>query len=245
MIRPFTLITAIMFVLSGAYLFAVKHRSEMLDSEIAATAQATRLDEQRIRVLQAQWALEVDPSRLAQLSAKFTQLQPMKPGQLVTLSALQGALPPAGSAVPGEAPAAPAITEVAAVQPVAAPAPAKPVQKPVQMASVAVPRVTHVARTRPAPVMREARLDNVETLLRNLPAHAAHVRHPALGREYAENRPAYAAPSALAAASVAMPPPMMEARVVPVRAVAQASAAPMDGGSMLGMAQDMAGGSAN
>ena len=50
MIRPFTLLTAMLFALSGAYLFAVKHRAQVLDDEIAATAQATRLDQQRIRV---------------------------------------------------------------------------------------------------------------------------------------------------------------------------------------------------
>jgi hypothetical protein len=105
MIRPITLITALLFVLSGAYLFAVKHHAQMLDDQLTATAQATRLDAQRIRVLQAQWALEVDPSRLAQLSTQFmSTLQPMKPSQLVTLAALTSALPAPGSAAPGANP---------------------------------------------------------------------------------------------------------------------------------------------
>jgi hypothetical protein len=103
-IRPFTLIAAILFVLSGAYLFAVKHRSQVLDDQIAAAAQGTRLDQARIRVLQAQWALEVDPSRLADLSTRFTGLQPMKPSQLMTLAALGSALPAAGAPVPEQNP---------------------------------------------------------------------------------------------------------------------------------------------
>ena len=62
-VRPFTLITGMMFVLSGAYLFVVKHHSEVLDDQLTQVTQATRQDEQSIRVLQAQWALEADPSR--------------------------------------------------------------------------------------------------------------------------------------------------------------------------------------
>ncbi len=105
MIRPITLITALMFVVSGAYLFVVKHRSQTLDDQLTMTAQATRLDAQRIRVLQAQWALEVDPSRLAQLSTQFLgTLQPMKPSQLMTLAELTSALPAPGSPVPGTNP---------------------------------------------------------------------------------------------------------------------------------------------
>jgi hypothetical protein len=39
------------------------------------------------------------------LAAQFTDLQPMKPAQLVTVAALQASLPPAGSAAPGSNPA--------------------------------------------------------------------------------------------------------------------------------------------
>lgn len=130
MIRPITLITALLFVLSGAYLFSVKYRSQLLDDQLTATTEATRLDAQRIRVLQAQWALEVDPSRLSQLSAQFmSTLQPMKPSQLVTLAALTAALPAPGSPVPGgnpedavpvmPVPAGPADGAVASAAPVA------------------------------------------------------------------------------------------------------------------------------
>jgi hypothetical protein len=130
MIRPITLITALMFVLSGAYLFVVKHRSQMLDDQLSATAQATRLDEQRIVVLQAQWAKEADPSRLARLSSQFmSSLQPMQPNQLVTLATLASELPPPGSAAPGSAgdspsvvPAAPLVAQASAPAPAVAPA---------------------------------------------------------------------------------------------------------------------------
>jgi hypothetical protein len=126
MIRPFTLITMMLAMVSGAYLFAVKHRAQVLDDQLAAVAQNARLDEQRIRVLQAQWALEIDPNRLQTLAAKFSALQPMKPAQLVTLAALPADLPPAGSAAPGANPVAPAMPLIAANDPDPAPAATAP-----------------------------------------------------------------------------------------------------------------------
>jgi len=107
-IRPFTLITMLLAALSGAYLFAVKHQAQVLDDQIAALSQSSRLDAMRIRVLQGQWSLETDPTRLQQLAAQFTSLQPMQPAQLVTLAALVAELPAAGSAAPASNPALPA-----------------------------------------------------------------------------------------------------------------------------------------
>ena len=233
MIRPFTLLTAMLFALSGAYLFAVKHRAQVLDDEIAATAQATRLDQQRIRVLQAQWALEVDPSRLAQLSAQFTQLQPMKPAQLVTLGSLSAALPPPGSAVPGQNLAGSAPALIAEAAPVSATAPAPTGVKmtvasamPMEVASEA-PRPEHLA--------------SVNTVLHSLPAtrHTTHPERRPASSLYAEARTPVAQGSALAMRSDAPPSPRAVAQLLPVHTLAQSYAAPaaMDGGSMLGMAQ--------
>ena len=95
MIRALTVITMLTAAGSGAYLFAVKHRAQVLDDQLASVAQASRLDAQRIRVLQAQWALEIDPTRLSQLAGQFTALQPMKPAQLMTLASLKADLPQA------------------------------------------------------------------------------------------------------------------------------------------------------
>jgi hypothetical protein len=107
MIRPFTLITMMLAMLSGAYLFAVKHRAQLLDDQLSAVADQTRQDEQRIRVLQAQWSLEIDPTRLSRLAHQFTSLQPMRPAQLTTLTNLASALPAPGSLAPGANPVAP------------------------------------------------------------------------------------------------------------------------------------------
>jgi hypothetical protein len=148
-IRPFTILSGLAFVLSGAMMFVVKHQSQMLDSQLSDVNEATQQDEQSIRVLQAQWALEADPSRLAALAAQFTGLQPMKPGQLVTMAALGSALPAPGAKPPGANPdnPVPAMPQLAA----AAPAPAV---APVQAVAAAAPVAAPV--TAPAPVQTAA-----------------------------------------------------------------------------------------
>jgi hypothetical protein len=150
MIRPFTLITMLLAALSGADLFAVKHRAQVLDDQLAAVAQASRLDAQRIRVLQAQWALEIDPTRIGALANHFTNLQPMKPEQLVSLTALQETLPPPGSPAPDANPQNAAPSLPAADEPVAQAAPALPLPPelpPVVLASATAPvrAITHQA----------------------------------------------------------------------------------------------------
>ncbi len=154
MIRPFTLITMLLAALSGAYLFAVKHQAQVLDDQIAALSQSARLDAMRIRVLQGQWSLETDPTRLQQLAAQFTSLQPMQPAQLVTLAALVSDLPAAGSPAPADNPAlpepaapqlAPELTAQNAAQAGALPLPPPPAPAapPQMLASLAPMPVAH------------------------------------------------------------------------------------------------------
>jgi len=236
MIRPFTLITMLLAALSGAYLFAVKHQAQVLDDEIAAYGQSSRLDAMRIRVLQGQWSLETDPTRLQQLAAQFTNLQPMQPAQLVTLAALRDSLPPPGSAAPIANPelpdqTAPQLPELAQASAAALPLPPPPAPPPEMLAGLA-----------PAP----------------LPARiiAHRVSHSALhlaDTELAESLPPpkpfdppaphAAQPVQSSAIGQAMP---MGAQVMSVKATAmvqQYPAAPMgapDGGSVLGMASNLA-----
>ena len=99
-VRPFTFLTGLIFAVSGAYLFVVKHQSQSLEDGLGQLAHTSRVDEQAIRVLKAQWALEADPSRIAALATSFTQLKPMQPNQLVTLASLSASLPAPGSAPP-------------------------------------------------------------------------------------------------------------------------------------------------
>ena len=247
--RPFTLIAGLLFVLSGALMFIVKHHSQLLDDQLTATNQATTHDEQSIRVLQAQWALEADPSRLAQLAARFTSLQPMAPGQLVTLASLNSALPAPGSPPPGGNPEDPAaaMPQLAAAAPGAAPdaAPAS--------ASKAAPAVEVAAATAKAgaavPATVSAQPNPVHLAARIVPRHhAAPERLAETARQTERPRHAMGAAIYLADASAAgearrnagLGAPL-GAQVMPVRALATQAPTPtptpMDGGSMLGMAQ--------
>ncbi|MBU6448191.1 MAG: hypothetical protein KGQ26_01070 [Rhodospirillales bacterium] len=242
-VRPFTFLTALLFALSGAYLFVVKHQSQSLEAQLEQSAGAIRQDEAAIRVLRAQWALEADPSRIASLATQFTGLQPMKPVQLVTLASLANTLPEPGSSAPynnpeDEVPGLPGAGtpplpmgppievkgRVAAVQSTARGFSAN--TGPMQQIDASLPKpppvrprvlvqhgVVHLAaKARPHPVQSFATV--YETSARAIPGLP--MSH--LGRR--------------------LP---LGAQVVRIRATAQpgpeVSAAPLGGGSLLGMAQ--------
>jgi hypothetical protein len=254
-IRPFTIITGMLFVLSGATMFVVKHQSQSLEDQLSDTNDATKQDEQSIRVLQAQWALEADPSRLAQLATQFTGLQPMKPGQLMTMAALGTSLPAPGAKPPGSNPEdpVPALPQLAAAAPVPA-TPAAPAAAPVQTAAgvpAAVPVTTPAAApaamqvaaqvAAPAPVAAPVHVASAAPVVHHHVAperfastaavhHVTPARHESGSSVYLADASSSSAP-----VSHAMP---MGAQLVPVRAVAAPPPMPADdGGSMLGMAQ--------
>lgn len=278
-VRPLTFLAGILFALSGAYLFVVKHQSQSLEDQLEQVAEFSRQDEQAIRVLQAQWALEADPSRIASLAAQFTGLQPMKPGQLVTLASLANTLPAPGSpapfsnpqnevpAMPGGGNAAPVpsgppievqghVASVQSSQPEVT-ASAAPVNAKVQDEQVADNTVAVMALPKPPPPRphgedhRQARLAGSgavahgkdEARVRQAAAHAERASSALYeASNSAAPPPAYEA-SARAAPQLASRRALpMGAQVVRVRATAQAAveappAAPLGGGSLLGMAQ--------
>lgn len=189
MIRPATFVTLMLACSSGAYMFVVKHRAETLDQQIDATTSQIRLTERRIRVLQAEWASENDPNRLAQLSRQFLHLAPMAPSQLVTLGRLAEILPPPGAALPHlplpppspkapsvqiepdqAAPAAPLTNApIASAAPVPAPG-TVPVTAPVQLASaLPLPKMA-----RPVPLHPAHKVAFAADRLMPAPRRAAH-----------------------------------------------------------------------
>lgn len=231
MIRPFTLLTAILFCLSGAYLFAIKHRAQVLDDQIAATAQATRLDLQRIRVLQAQWALEADPARLSRLAGNFTDLQPMKPNQLVTLAALRSDLPAPGSAPPTANPQdqAPNLPVTAA--------------NPVAVADAAPPATPHIASKQPAPAKIATAKPALVPIEHKMPTHALSTstsRLAAIASEMKHQSAArHAPPAELRMAQAASHPRNVDLLAEPARPAQNPAplSSAYNGGSLLGMAQ--------
>ncbi len=236
-VRPFTFLTGLLFVLSGAYLFVVKHQSQALEDQLEQVAENSRQDEQAIRVLQAQWALEADPSRIAALAAQFTGLQPMKPGQLVTVASLAGSLPAPGSAAPvsnpedqvpampgnGNVPAAPSGPPIevqghTSAQPgkIAATASATPASPAQELADNAAPSASmqlhRPARARTVPRHATERLASTETAFRNLPEAPV---HQAAAHPVPQSSALYAAS---ASAGVPELPAARQARALPMGA---------------------------
>jgi hypothetical protein len=252
MIRPFTLISMILAAASGAYLFAVKHHAQVLENQIASVSQASRLDAQRIRVLQAQWALETDPTRLQQLASQFTVLKPMQPAQLVSLAALRTDLPAPGSAPPAANPELPGLAApelVAAAQPwtdagvvMVAGLPLPPPQAPVPTQPATPAPAFRIAAAAPRPA--------------SAAPHPVHVvRHPAgtPGSILAEARMADAlppprpyapphifAPPAVQASALRPAAPAFIPVAAPIRPAPPATPpAPEESGSALGMAANL------
>ncbi len=105
MIRPFTLLTALVAAGAGLYLYQAKHRTQVLDGQIVTVETDIETAQTRIALLRAEWALENSPIRLADLASRYLTLVPMKPTQAVTFAGLEARLPPA--APPGTMPSPP------------------------------------------------------------------------------------------------------------------------------------------
>ena len=242
-VRPFTFLTALLFALSGAYLFVVKHQSQSLEAQLELSAGATRQDEEAIRVLRAQWALEADPSRIASLAAQFTGLQPMKPVQLVTLASLASELPEVGSSAPYSNPEdeVPGLPGSAAVpSPMGPPIEVKGRVAAVQPATAGLTDVVaaqqmHASLPTPPPARPRAyvRHDDVHLAVKARP-------HPVQFPAVVYETSARATPG-LPAPHPGRPLPL-GAQVVRIRATAQpgpeiSATTSLGGGSLLGMAQ--------
>lgn len=93
MIRPITLITALMAILSGLYLYYSKNAVLMLDRRIEKIARDTMTVGEQTRLLHAEWMLLNDPERLRQFSDRYLTLKPLTPTQFTTLADLAGRMP--------------------------------------------------------------------------------------------------------------------------------------------------------
>ncbi|WP_336763761.1 hypothetical protein [Asaia sp. VD9] len=94
MIRPFTLLCALLAGGSGLFLYTKKHETTVLDQNITNVVQKTERVRQQTAMLRTQWALLNQPDRLSALSGRFLgQLHPMAPTQYVRLASMIEGLP--------------------------------------------------------------------------------------------------------------------------------------------------------
>ena len=163
MIRPFTCVCMLLAGGAGLYLYQTKHQSQMLDREIAHTMKQTEGARARAGVLQAEYALLNDPSRLADLAgAHLALLKSTTPTQFTSWTEFEKHLPPVGAPVveapplEPEAPSAKLPDPVADVKPEAKPEAAHPlvvaVARPAQPAPAPRPVPAQAAQPAPRPV---------------------------------------------------------------------------------------------
>jgi hypothetical protein len=105
MIRPFTCVCVLLAAGSGLYMYQAKHRTLMLDRQIADVLKQADAARARTAVLKAEYAALSAPARLDELSGRYLALKPSQPAQYVQLAALDPHLPPIETfPKPGEAP---------------------------------------------------------------------------------------------------------------------------------------------
>jgi hypothetical protein len=169
MIRPFSVVCVLLAAGSGMYLYQAKHDGYVLDQTITDLQKQTGQVLQRIGVLQGEYALLNDPSRLQDLAqAHLPQLQALQPRQFTRLADLDERLPAVQAPAPAAPPAAPAPepsllvdvptagTPVAAASPEASSAVAAAVPRPIAQPVVPVAVVPR-PHPKPHPVLVAAR----------------------------------------------------------------------------------------
>lgn len=108
MIRPAAFLSAMLAAGAGLYLYQVKHRTLVLDAQIAQTLKQADAARARTALLKAEYAMLNQPDRLGQLAGRYLDLHPLTPGQYVQLASLDARLPPVQHyRAPGELPARP------------------------------------------------------------------------------------------------------------------------------------------
>ena len=176
MIRPLTLVCALMAAGSGLYLYETKHAAQLLDRQIRQVREATDATLAHAGLLRTEYALLNDPERLGGLTAQYLpDLRSTQPQQWTSMTELDRRLPPVGAPTAEPSPLEPEAAPVA--QPAAAP-PLRPVQAIAAAAPRPVPVAARVAVARAAsrPIALAARMPQPQAIvLASVPA----VRSPA------------------------------------------------------------------
>jgi hypothetical protein len=109
MIRPFTVLCALLASGSGLYLYQTKHQAQLLDRQIEHIRAATQATLTRAGMVRADYALLNDPERLADLTAQYLpNLRPTQPTQWTSMADLDRRLPPVATPASDVTPPEPA-----------------------------------------------------------------------------------------------------------------------------------------
>ena len=102
--RPLTAICAFAALGAGLFLYSEKHRTALVDRDIAQLIEHSQAARERIGVLRTEWQLLNNPDVLRERSDKYLHLQAMEPSHYVKLADLGAHLP--GPLAPGAVPSA-------------------------------------------------------------------------------------------------------------------------------------------
>ena len=124
MIRPFTCLCMLLAGGAGLYLYQAKHTSQLLDREITRTVRQAEAARERAGVLQAEYALLKDPTRLADLAGQhLPELKNTAPTQFTNWAEFEKRLPPVGAPAAAAPPLEPEAPEAKLPEPKPEPKP--------------------------------------------------------------------------------------------------------------------------
>ncbi|MEI7714242.1 MAG: hypothetical protein WCI94_22605, partial [Rhodospirillales bacterium] len=93
MIRPFTVICAVLAAGAVLYTYQSKHAVQMLDRQIEKTLAETASLREQSRTLKAEFTVRENPERLRMFADQHLSLKPMLPTQFTTMAELDAKLP--------------------------------------------------------------------------------------------------------------------------------------------------------
>lgn len=86
--RRGNLVWLLLILLAGGALFFLKFRVQELEGELVRLNRELLAEQEALHVLSAEWSYLSRPDRLAELSRRHLELQPLAPEQLVPLEAV-------------------------------------------------------------------------------------------------------------------------------------------------------------
>ena len=86
MLKTLDIVLIAVMISAAAWTYKIKHEAELLEAEVAKVERQIALERETIALLEADWSLLDQPSRLQRLVDAFAsdlKLQPMRPDQIV------------------------------------------------------------------------------------------------------------------------------------------------------------------
>lgn len=189
MIRKSTLFWCVLALGSSAILYHTSYRVQALQSELGEVNAQIASEQERIHVLNAEWAYLTTPARIQKLAARHLPTQaPAKTYQVVSMAELTKQLPPRPDLAPAQpqimaqATAKTAPVRVAAVEPAPAPvpvparktpqitAPRPATAKPIAIAALSRPATPPGTQAQPIAYRMAANTDQIGALINALDA---------------------------------------------------------------------------